>query len=76
MNSLVITGIAVFLLLLGYVFYSRKVKEWVGLDENEIPPSVSMNDGVDYVPAKHWTILFGHQCAAAPARALRRSSGL
>jgi len=64
MNSLVITGIAVFLLLLGYIFYSRKVKEWVGLDENETPPSVSMNDGVDYVPAKHWTILFGHHFAS------------
>ena len=64
MNSLVIAGIAVFLLLLGYIFYSRKVKQWVGLDENEVPPSVSMNDGVDYVPAKHWAILFGHHFAS------------
>ena len=31
MNSLFVAGIAVFLLLLGYIFYSRKVKEWVGL---------------------------------------------
>ncbi len=64
MNSLVVAGIAVFLLLIGYVFYSRKVKQWVGLDEDEVPPSVSMNDGVDYVPAKHWTILFGHHFAS------------
>ncbi len=64
MNSLLVSGIAVFLLILGYIFYSRKVKEWVGLDDNEVPPSVAMNDGVDYVPAKHWTILFGHHFAS------------
>ncbi|UCG47559.1 MAG: carbon starvation protein A [Phycisphaerales bacterium] len=64
MNSLFVAGVAVFLLLLGYVFYSRKVKQWVGLDDNEVPPAVSMNDGVDYVPAKHWAILFGHHFAS------------
>jgi len=64
MNSLFVSGIAVFLLILGYIFYSRKVKHWVGLDDNEVPPSVAMNDGVDYVPAKHWTILFGHHFAS------------
>lgn len=64
MNSLVVAGVGVFLLLLGYIFYSRKVKQWVGLDDNEIPPSVELQDGVDYVPAKHWTILFGHHFAS------------
>ena len=64
MDSLLVAGIAVFLLLLGYVFYSRKVKQWIGLDDNEIPPAVAMNDSVDYVPAKHWTILFGHHFAS------------
>jgi len=29
-----------------------------------VPPSVAMNDGVDYVPAKHWAILFGHHFAS------------
>jgi carbon starvation protein len=64
MSSLLVTGVSVFLLILGYVFYSKKVKQWTGLDDNEIPPSVTMNDGVDYVPAKHWTILFGHHFAS------------
>jgi len=64
MNSLLVVTIAVFLLLMGYVFYSRKVKEWIGLDEEAVPPSVAMNDGVDYVPAKHWAILFGHHFAS------------
>jgi len=64
MNSLFVAGISVFLLVLGYVFYSRKVKEWLGVDDNEPVPSVEMHDGVDYVAAKHWTILFGHHFAS------------
>ncbi len=64
MNSLFVAGVSVFSLLLGYVFYSRKVKQWLGVDDNEPVPSVEMNDGVDYVPAKHWTILFGHHFAS------------
>ncbi len=64
MNSLFVAGVALFLLVLGYVFYSRKVKQWLGVDDNEAVPSVEMNDGVDYVPAKHWTILFGHHFAS------------
>jgi len=63
-NSLFVAGVSVFSLLLGYVFYSRKVKQWLGVDDNEPVPSVEMNDGVDYVPAKHWTILFGHHFAS------------
>jgi carbon starvation protein len=64
MNSLLIAGVAIFLLLLGFVFYSRKVKQWLGVDDNEPVPSVEMRDGVDYIPAKHWTILFGHHFAS------------
>ncbi|MBL7185625.1 MAG: carbon starvation protein A [Phycisphaerae bacterium] len=64
MNSLFVAGIAVFLLSLGYVFYSRKVKEWIGLDDSQITPAVELNDGVDYVPARHWSILFGHHFAS------------
>ncbi|MHC4790529.1 MAG: carbon starvation CstA family protein [Planctomycetota bacterium] len=64
MNSLIVAGVGLLLLFLGYVFYSRKVKQWVGLDDNDIPPSVELNDGVDYVPAKHWSILFGHHFAS------------
>jgi carbon starvation protein len=64
MNSLFVAGAALSLLLLGYIFYSRKVKRWLGVDDNEAVPAVEMNDGVDNVPAKHWTILFGHHFAS------------
>jgi carbon starvation protein len=64
MSSLVVAGAACFLLFLGYVFYSRKVRGWIGLDDGQVTPAVEINDGVDYVPAKHWTILFGHHFAS------------
>ena len=64
MSSLVVAGVAVFLLFLGYVFYSRKVRDWIGLDDSQVTPAVEINDGVDYVPVKHWTILFGHHFAS------------
>ena len=64
MSSLLITSLAIAALIAGYIFYSKKVKQWVGLDENEITPAVEINDGVDYVPAKHWSILFGHHFAS------------
>jgi len=64
MNSLLIASIALLVLLLGYVFYSRKVAGWLGIDYSEPTPAVTMNDGVDYVPAKHWSILFGHHFAS------------
>jgi carbon starvation protein len=64
MDSLLVAIVAVVLLVLGYVFYSRKVKGWIGLDDNQITPAVEMNDGLDYVPARHWTVLFGHHFAS------------
>ena len=64
MSSLFVAGGAILLLALGYVFYSTKVKGWIGLDDNDVPPAVALNDGVDYVPAKHWIILFGHHFAS------------
>ena len=35
MDSLLVAGVSVFLLVLGYVFYSRKVKQWIGVDDNK-----------------------------------------
>lgn len=64
MSSILVAGIAILFLLLGYIFYSRKVKNWIGLDDNQVTPAVEINDGVDYIPAKHWSILFGHHFAS------------
>lgn len=64
MSSLLLAGVSIFVLFLGYVFYSRKIVKWIGLDNSQATPAVVINDGVDYVPAKHWTILFGHHFAS------------
>jgi len=64
MNALLLSGLALLGLGLGYVFYSRGVRRWLGVNEDVAPPSVALRDGVDYVPAKHWTILFGHHFAS------------
>jgi len=64
MNSLVIAVLGFSGLSLGYLFYSRKVAQWVGLREDQPTPAVALEDGVDYMPAKHWTILFGHHFAS------------
>ena len=59
-NSLVVAGILVAALLGGYVFYGRFMAKLWGVDPNRKTPAVERPDGVDYVPAKHWTVLFGH----------------
>ena len=60
MNGLVLLIVCAALLLIGYVFYGRWLcKQW-GVGENdEQTPAHTMEDGVDYVPAKA-PILMGH----------------
>ena len=60
MNGLVLLIVCVAVLLLGYVFYGRWLcKQW-GVGENdEQTPAHTMEDGIDYVPAKA-PILMGH----------------
>ncbi len=64
MGAILLMVIALLLLLLGYLFYSPKVVQWVGLDPDKKTPAEEINDGVDFVPAKHWIVLFGHHFAS------------
>ncbi len=61
MNSLVLALIAVIILWMGYAFYGRRFEKFLGIDPERPTPARTRYDGVDYVPAKHWLILFGHQ---------------
>ncbi|MCD6578877.1 carbon starvation protein A [bacterium] len=64
MNSLIPIIFGLLFMAFGYVFYSKKIaKLWEVKDNTEVP-SKTMADGVDYVPAKHWLILFGHHFAS------------
>jgi len=63
-NSLAIAGISIFCLVLAYHFYGRYLEKLWGIDSSRKTPALTKTDGVDYVPAKHWTILFGHHFAS------------
>ena len=64
MNSLIIvTGCGV-LFLFGYAVYSRLVERIFKIDPKRKTPAYRKYDGVDFVPAKHWSILFGHHFAS------------
>ena len=60
MNGLVLLIIAVVLLALGYLFYGKWLTKTWGVGENtEETPAHTMEDGIDYVPAKA-PVLMGH----------------
>ncbi len=60
MNSFVLAAISVFLLVLGYRLYGGRVEKLFDVNARESTPAHTMYDGVDYVPAKNWLVLFGH----------------
>ena len=60
MNSLVLLVICVAILACGYIFYGRWLcKKWGVGESKEETPAHTMEDGVDYVPAKA-PVLMGH----------------
>ncbi|MDP8233673.1 MAG: carbon starvation protein A [Candidatus Saelkia tenebricola] len=65
MSSVWLFSIAVVCFYLGYRFYLRfLIKKIFPLDVTKITPALEINDGVDYVPAKNWIMLFGHHFAS------------
>ncbi|MCH8905097.1 MAG: carbon starvation protein A [Bacteroidetes bacterium] len=68
MNVTIITVTALVCLFLGYRFYARYLSRKVYVTEGpdakpEVMPSVSMEDGVDFVPTRRG-VLFGHHFAS------------
>jgi len=64
MNSVLIALSCLVLFFLGYKFYARKIASLFEIHPARKTPAYARFDGVDYVPAKHWTILFGHHFAS------------
>lgn len=60
MNSLVVLLVSLVIFAAGYCFYGRKIAQLFSLDASRSTPAISHYDGVDYVPAKNWLVLFGH----------------
>ena len=64
MNSLVVAGLSCVVLYGGYRFYSRVIARLWDFQPDRPTPATETPDGVDYVAAKHWTMLFGHHFAS------------
>lgn len=64
MNSLTIAIISCGLLYLGYRFYGEVIARLWEVQPDRPTPAYTQGDGVDYVPAKHWVVLFGHHFAS------------
>lgn len=60
MNSLAIVVGAGFIFWIGYVLYAEKIVALFKPNSKRKTPAYTNYDGIDYVPAKHWSILFGH----------------
>jgi len=70
MDARTLLLVVVALLVGGYLVYGRLVARLVGIDPARPTPAHTRYDGVDFVPAPRWQVLFGHHfssiCAAGP----------
>jgi len=64
MSSIVLIAISLSIFFFGYNIYSKKFEKLFKIDPARKTPAFSKYDGIDYVPAKHWTMLFGHHFAS------------
>ncbi|MFH1645341.1 MAG: carbon starvation protein A [Candidatus Omnitrophota bacterium] len=64
MNSLLVVSFAFFIFWFGYVVYAEKINRIFKPDPNKKTPAHFNYDGVDFVPARHWSMLFGHHFAS------------
>ncbi len=64
MNSLVIILSSVIFLGAGYFFYARIIERFFEINSSNVTPANKYFDGVDYVPARNWLILFSHHFAS------------
>lgn len=64
MGSLIIILGAAAVFVIAYRFYAAKIEKLWDIDPARPTPAVTKFDGVDYVPSKHWFMLFGHHFAS------------
>ena len=60
MNSVFVIIFVTTIFILAYRFYAKKIADIWQIDKNRPTPAVSNFDGIDFVPAKNWVVLFGH----------------
>jgi carbon starvation protein len=64
MNSLTLAAVSCGALYLGYLLYARIIARLWDFQPDRPTPAIETPDGVDYIPARHWTMLFGHHFAS------------
>ncbi len=62
MNGAILLALVIAGLLVGYVWYGRRLERWFGVSE-AITPAFRLRDGLDYEPAP-LPVLFGHHFAS------------
>lgn len=60
MNSLLLILIGFICLALGYLVYGQRLARLFDVNPSRPTPAHSKYDGIDYVPAKNWLVLFSH----------------
>ena len=60
MNGILLAVLGACFLIGGYLTYGRLAARIFGVSPKNLTPAVSKRDGVDYVPARNWVVLFGH----------------
>lgn len=60
MNAGALLIIVIVVFSIAFRFYGRYLEKLWDTKPEEKTPAHTKYDGVDYIPAKHWTILFGH----------------
>ncbi len=60
MPAILIAGIGILLFVFSYHYYGRVLENLFDVEGGNPTPAHYNYDGVDYVPAKHWIVLFGH----------------
>ena len=60
MSSLAILFFGIFVFYFGYRFYAERIVNLFSIDPQRPTPALAKYDGVDYIPAKNWLVLFGH----------------
>jgi len=60
MSALLVALISFLFFLGGYFFYAKFIEKIISVNPHEATPAYKKYDGVDFIPAENWLILFGH----------------
>jgi len=60
MSSILVIVLSAIVFIFAYRIYAHKIESLFDIDPNRTTPAYTKTDGLDYIPAKNWLVLFGH----------------